>query len=107
MDQQGYKNRHAVFLQIWGGIYSHHKLNKSISSNVVEGNKKYKKFWKEVVAYIISLHTDIMIRTDHIENDAFSKPSIVAFVFNAAGMCLSSRCLATIGDIQTQMGMQG
>jgi hypothetical protein len=34
----------------------------------------------------------------HIENDASNNSSIVACVFVAAGTCLPSRCLETMGE---------
>jgi hypothetical protein len=67
----------------------------------------YKKFWEELIAYILSHEMD------RIENDGSKNPSTVACIFVAAvtflpSLCLAviggvlpSRCLATIGDTQT------
>jgi hypothetical protein len=46
--------------------------------------------------------TSISYNTDRKENDAFQQYPIVAWVFVATGMYVSSRCLATMrGDAQT------
>jgi hypothetical protein len=61
------------------------------ATNRGRDDKRYKKFWEELIAYFPSYDTG------HIENDASNNSSIVACVFVTTVTFLPSRCPATIG----------
>jgi hypothetical protein len=56
---------------------------------------------------LLSFHYKLSIsyNTDQVENNASASSSIIMCVFVAAGTCLSSRCLATVGGIYRKQGV--
>jgi hypothetical protein len=61
--------------------------------------QKYKKFWKQLVAYLT------WYDTNRTEDNSSTNSSIVAHVFVAAVTCLPSRCLATVGVNKVKLSL--